>query len=121
MKVGLNTSYEDALELVISHLVYWGGGGKPEFKRGEEGGICYGVELLLKDFTLSVAGRVDATLSKLMSEWEEYSGDPTCPVPHPTESPMKAFTDCGTLWEGEYGATRRRLCLYLAEKLGEML
>ena len=50
------------------------------------------------------------------SEWCEYSGSKTYPVPHQYEKPGLAFHMLD-LWEGEYGAARRRFCVFLANEL----
>jgi len=53
------------------------------------------------------------------SEWKEFSGNTEYPVPSPCGA-EQAYTDIYDLWEGEYGASRKRLCLYLAEVLEKM-
>ena len=53
------------------------------------------------------------------SEWEEFSGDTEYPVPDPLGA-RKAYGNTPNLWEGEYGASRKRLCLFLSDVLEKM-
>ena len=57
----------------------------------------------------------------LMEEWPEFSGDRSYPVPHPSESPDRAFVlaPTGDMWspESAYGAARLRLLDWLIARL----
>ena len=68
--------------------------------------IRYGCLILLKD---------------LMEQWPEFSGYPSYPVPHPSDSPDKAFYSASAedMWspESAYGAARLRLLDWLIARL----
>lgn len=53
--------------------------------------------------------------------WPEFSGATGYPVPHPKLEPIDAYYYYleGDRWSGEYGAARRRLCGFLAQKIRE--
>lgn len=51
--------------------------------------------------------------------WPEYSGCKVLPVPHPRLNYADAYELEDNLWSGEYGAARRRLCGFLAQKIRE--
>ena len=55
----------------------------------------------------------------LFERLDEFSGYHAFPVPHPTLKPPEAFcrSTSKSLWEGEYGASRRRLAGFLVEQL----
>ena len=52
--------------------------------------------------------------------WDEFSGEKSFPVPHSKHLPVRAYFDTNDIWEGEYGASRKRLCLFLADVLEKM-
>ena len=56
-----------------------------------------------------------------MEEWPEFSGDRAYPVPHPDESPERAFNLASTedMWSpgSAYGAARLRLLDWLIAQL----
>jgi len=52
--------------------------------------------------------------------WLEFSGKIAYPVPHPTGA-RTGFDNSDNLWIGEYGAARKRLCLWLAETIDNFL
>jgi len=54
---------------------------------------------------------------ELASRWPKYSGCREYPVPHPTMSPVVAFSVWMNLWEGEYGENRRELLSWSIEEL----
>jgi hypothetical protein len=56
----------------------------------------------------------------LMTQWPKYSGVEAFPVPHPTLECSAAYLEGTDLWEGEYGATRRELCLFLRDELSKV-
>ena len=60
-------------------------------------------------------------LNDLMEEWPEFSGDRSYPVPHPSESPDRAFDHaCAEeMWSpgSAYGAARLRLLDWLIARL----
>lgn len=57
--------------------------------------------------------------------WSEYSGDCNYPVPYKQqyESAEEAYEDSSLseFWSGEYGDSRKRLCKFLADQLGQLL
>lgn len=53
------------------------------------------------------------------SEWEEFSGLTDYPVPSPLGA-EEAYELTKNLWEGDYGASRKRLCLFLVDVLENM-
>ena len=57
----------------------------------------------------------------LAPKWEDYSGNSEFPVPHPTLPPHKGYILTKNLWDGEYGRSRKDLCLYMAAKLAAYL
>ena len=60
-------------------------------------------------------------LTGLMEKWPEFSGDRAYPVPHPIESPDKAFylASAEEMWSpvSAYGAARLRLLDWLIARL----
>ena len=60
-------------------------------------------------------------LNDLVEEWPEFSGDRSYPVPHPSESPDRAFdlASAEDMWspESAYGAARLRLLDWLIAQL----
>lgn len=55
-------------------------------------------------------------------DWEFYSGSLIHPVKHPEHrSPKRAFEFTANIWVSEYGARRKSLCFYIADKLDQML
>lgn len=60
---------------------------------------------------------VDAIPAFFCSDWEEWSGDEDYPVPHPDGEADRGYYVSKDLWTGEYGASRKRFCLYLVEQL----
>ena len=60
-------------------------------------------------------------MSHFMS-WKEFSGDINYPVPHFKHiSPKLAYRLRKNMWDGEYGAARKRLCLHIANELEKEL
>ena len=51
--------------------------------------------------------------------WDEFSGIHAYPVPspHKGEDPERAYYRTGSLWEGPYGESRKRLCLHIAREM----
>jgi len=75
------------------------------------GGICYA---LWKEFR----GDIGQIPDFFCSGWEEWSGDIDFPVPYPEYGAEQGFYfSKGKYWESEYGASRKRFCLYLVEQL----
>lgn len=75
-------------------------------------GICWN---LAKVFNTNFASLYD-----LMEGWPEHSGSRCYPIKHTTKGPDSAFysqQESRELWTGEQGSARRRLCVYIADKL----
>lgn len=55
----------------------------------------------------------------LSRSWSEFSGEEDFPITDPEypDNPFKSYIYKANLWVGEYGASRKRLCLFLAEEL----
>lgn len=61
---------------------------------------------------------------RLSPFWSEYSGSPGYPVPcRGYDSAIEAYEDISPaeFWSGEYGDSRKRLCKFLADQLGQLL
>lgn len=80
-------------------------------------GICYH---LYSMFRFRSVRYVEFIPQYLCKEWPEWSGDTGHPIVHPDHSAREAFYLCEDLWSGEYGASRKRLCKFLAEELEKM-
>lgn len=85
-----------------------------KMKRGEllleNYGICHHLTMYCADY------RERRQAKKWMQEWPEYAGHASYPVPAGGCDPECAYDDAmcnGTLWAGEYGASRKRLLNYL--------
>ena len=82
-------------------------------------GICNAVTLGASSPEVSSGCLV--LLSDRMEEWPEFSGYPAYPVPHPSESPDKAFylASAEEMWNpgSAYGAARLRLLDWLIAQL----
>lgn len=90
-----------------SHLLRWASGEAP---RDNTRGVCLNLLVLTRDFDLY------KKMETITKEWPEYSGNAEYPVPHDTLPPEGAYSWSETLWTGNYGAARRRLCAWLAEQ-----
>lgn len=55
-------------------------------------------------------------IADISSEWPEYSGNITFPVPHPTLSPRDGYIKMRKHWTGKYGAARRRFLDFLIQR-----
>ena len=75
-------------------------------------GICFN---LYKCYLVVISVYVDWTT------WSEFSGDKTYPVGHDPRDAYESFVEGLHLWEGEYGASRKRLCLWIADQLEKNL
>lgn len=77
-------------------------------------GICHNIGNEFGDDSLNL-------IKEKFRDWPEFSGAPHYPVSAPEHllvTPMEAFEFMGLdLWSGEYGAARRRLCGFLAQKI----
>ena len=73
-------------------------------------GVCYN---LYKEFCYTF----ERLPEFFCSGWSEWSGDKTFPVPHPDYEAQYGFYSSREHWKGEYGASRKRFCLYLVEQL----
>lgn len=127
---------EEVIQLVIEELVALGNG-KQIPREDRMFGLCNYMEGFIKplvDSTLeknyvydleSLVGYYsgDSRLyEKFVGEWEFFSGNLCFPVPcKGYRNPDDAYDDTEDLWVGEYGDTRRKLCLYLAERLEELV
>lgn len=87
----------------------------------QQQGICDNVmdiweDLLLED-DLTVRHRI--TRDAMFETWPEFSGCKTHPVPSvfPGNTPIQVFRNTSNMWDGEYGAARRRLLDYMIEQL----
>jgi len=70
-------------------------------------GICYNLHL----------HRINMDLVFDHAEsWEEFSGNRAYPVP----GGRYVYRKSDNLWIGEYGESRKRLCLYLADVVADM-
>lgn len=82
-------------------------------------GICSAVALGASSPEIR-SGRLEL-LTGLMEEWPEFSGYRAYPVPHPSESPDKAFylASAEEMWSpgSAYGAARLRLLDWLIAQL----
>lgn len=79
-------------------------------------GICDRVE----DWGLDEAGLYEIDLYEIFEEWPEFSGYHRFPVGFKRGSPELAFESL-PLWQGEYGDSRRRLALFMADWFEENL
>ena len=79
-------------------------------------GICYNIANEFGHDSLNL-------IKEEFCDWPEFSGDSHYPVPAPEHrlaTPKDYFEFMGfDLWSGEYGAARRRLCGFLAQKIRE--
>lgn len=96
-------------QLLLSALIQI----KEQGPRAIEHGICDNVEFVVEE-GYSTFGPI---LKRLFKSWPEYSGSLTFPVKHPDKTPHDGFINSYNLWEGEYGAARKRLLTYLIENL----
>lgn len=84
-------------------------------------GLCYELKQRGKVGLLSLVQR--RTCRMLMIEWPGYSGDVLFSVPPPPPSRLSAnaiFNCAEFLWEGEYGAIRKRMCFWIGLRLKEL-
>ena len=74
-------------------------------------GICMNLTLLPWDMQ-----DPQDLVTEAARSWPESSGSLEYPVPHPEMPPLIAYNSPLTesLWIGEYGAARRRLCQHIA-------
>lgn len=79
-------------------------------------GICFEAAIIAKS-----CGR--DKVAELCIGWPEFSGNEKFPVPshHPKWTAEEAFFNNDILWDGEYGAARRRLCGFLAQEVRKEL
>ena len=99
---------DEKLQYVVDTLEGWADGQIPP---REYAGICWNLELLPCGFRDAQGLVMEAAHS-----WPESSGSLEYPVPHP-EMPAQIAYDSPlteSLWVGEYGAARRRLCQHIA-------
>lgn len=80
-------------------------------------GICHHLNRM---FQFQSVRYVDSIPKYFCKEWPECSGNTAFPIVHPDHSAREAFYLCEDLWSGEYGASRKRLCKFLAEELEKM-
>lgn len=75
-------------------------------------GICHNISDFMRfaDATAFVGGRA--------REWPEFSGLIGYPVRHKAGA-VTGYEIDNDLWSGEYGAARRRLCGFLAQRIRE--
>lgn len=80
-------------------------------------GLCCVLSQMLKVAALSPVQH--RTCGRLMTEWPGYSGDSVFPVPPPHKglSANVIFNCAEFLWEGEYGAIRKRMCFWIGMQL----
>ena len=79
-------------------------------------GICWNLAQLPWEVHNARGLVAEAALS-----WPERSGSLEYPVPHLKMPPLIAYESCPTesMWVGEYGAARRRLCQHIANWIRE--
>ena len=79
--------------------------------RDKDAGICWNLAQLSCDIPYAQGLVTEAARS-----WPESSGSLEYPVPHPEMPPPVAYNSprLKSLWVGEYGAARRRLCQHIA-------
>lgn len=78
-------------------------------------GICYHLYNMFRSVRY-----VEFVPAYFCKEWSEWSGNANHPIVHPDHSAKDAFYVCEDLWSGGYGASRKRLCKFLAEELEKM-
>jgi len=101
---------DEKLQYVVDTLEGWADDQIPP--REESAGICGNLALLPCDIPYAQGLVVEAALS-----WSESSGSREYPVPHPEMPALIAYNSPLTesMWVGEYGAARRRLCQHIAD------
>lgn len=118
-KIELNKTLLNILKDVRAMVhEYLSTGEKPE-RFDPDLGICNAVGLGAPSLEIR-SGHLEL-LMDLMEQWPEFSGARMYPVPHPSESPDKAFdlVSAEDMWspEGYYGAARLRLLDWLIAHL----
>ena len=94
---------------IKEYLYSLASGEDPQFL---EDGICFN---LTEKFGTSL-------FSNVWEDWDEFTGSSVYPVPcmgSKAADAYEAASKRGSLWEGKYGDTRRRLCLWLADNIEE--
>ena len=90
-----------------------------------EGTVPYGRIGLCGNFIVEFEKRIDQVVpQELYVRWAEFSGDKVYPVPGPKRtSPMEFYYHCrryDILWSGEYGESRKRLCMFIANEIDKL-
>lgn len=68
-------------------------------------GICQ----VVRDEASYIKQQMAEALLDAFNTWPEFSRDPIFPVPHADMKASDAFYEIEDVWEGQYGAARRRL------------
>jgi len=99
----------EKLQYIVDTLEAWADDQIPP--RDKYAGICWNLGLLPCGVRDAQGLVMEAAFS-----WPESSGSLGYPVPHPEMPPLIAYNSPLTesLWVGEYGAARRRLCQHIA-------
>jgi len=106
----------ETLKAIADRLQELADGGEPRIPYH---GICL---IMKNDF----GDKALDLIKKKFRDWPEFSGELNYPVPAPEHMMITAFEAFEAfvlmgldLWSGEYGAARRRLCGFLAQKIRE--
>lgn len=79
-------------------------------------GLCHNIARALPEQVLRMQFR--PLLRSLFQRWPEFSGDEDYPVPSEDERDAdEAYNRMGSLYVGEYGASRMALLNFIIEKL----
>jgi len=100
----------EKLQYVVDTLEAWAEDQIPP--RDKYAGICWNLELLPWDMQ-----DAQGLVTEAARSWPESSGSLEYPVPHPEMPARIAYESPLTesMWVGEYGAARRRLCQHIAD------
>lgn len=79
-------------------------------------GLCHNVLIALPEWAARMPFK--PVLRSLFQRWPEFSGDEDYPVPSEDERDAdEAYNRMGSLYVGEYGASRMALLNFIIEKL----
>jgi hypothetical protein len=83
-------------------------------------GICMELSEAFFDTDMR-EGEWSYALAPLFDDWPEFTGWSMFPVPDSDNGdPCLIYRAVENVWIGEYGASRRRLCAHLADKIEAM-
>ena len=100
-------SVEDKRLAIIAHLRRLGNGEVQP--KNYSRGLCSELSSLFEY-------RISQELELHFKTWPEFSGISLVPVPHP-DGPMVGYEVCENKWIGDYGDSRKRLCLHVANEM----